>query len=113
MDLSLPGQTSIFFVFKSPLGIERQKLIFDPKASEPRKKIDISNVARHRVMFVHVTFFCSQVFFFNSSPCSYHGLFYGHAMFIGNSHKEARYLFFRFLSLSGLSLSRFKINVFL
>ena len=31
---------------------------------------------------------------FNSSPCSYHGLFYGHAMFIGNSQKEARYLSF-------------------
>ena len=39
-------------------------------------------------------FFCSQVFLFNSSPCSYHGLFYGHAMFIGNSQKEARYLSF-------------------
>ena len=24
--------------------------------------IDISNVAKHRVKFVHVTFFCSQVF---------------------------------------------------
>ena len=33
-------------------------------------------------------------FFFNSSPCSYHGFFYGHAMFIGNSRKEARYLSF-------------------
>ena len=32
-------------------------------------------------------------------------------MFIGNSQKEARYLsFLRFLSLSGLSLSRFKIT---
>ena len=28
----------------------------------------------------------------DSSLCSYHGLFYGHAMFIGNSQKEARYL---------------------
>ena len=42
MGLSLSGQTSIFpgtfFVFKSLLGIERQKklkkIIFDPKASE-------------------------------------------------------------------------------
>ena len=52
MDLSLSGQTSIFggvfFVFKSLLGIERQKklnlkkFIFDPKASEPRENIDIS-----------------------------------------------------------------------
>ena len=33
-------------------------------------------------------------YFFNSSPCSYHGLFYGHAMFIGNSQKEASYLSF-------------------
>ena len=32
-------------------------------------------------------------------------------MFIGNSQKEARYLsLFRFLSLSGLSLARFKIT---
>ena len=50
--------------------------MFDPKASEPYQNIDISNVAKH------------------SSPCSYHGLFYGHAMFIGNSQKEARYLSF-------------------
>ena len=72
MDLSLSGQTSIFngvfFVFKSLLGIERQnkfkkKIIFDPKALEPCQNIDISNVAKHRVMFVHVTFFWSQVFF--------------------------------------------------
>ena len=52
MDLSLSGQTSIFggvfFVFRS---------LFDPKASEPCQNIDISNVAKHRVMFVHVTFF--------------------------------------------------------
>ena len=72
MDLSLSGQTSIFggvfFVFKSLLGIERQKklqkkFIFDPKASEPCQNIDISNVANDRVMFVHVTFFvvkCSK-----------------------------------------------------
>ena len=45
------------------------------------------------VMFVHVTFFVVK-YFFNASPCSYHGLFYGHAMFIGNSQKEARYLSF-------------------
>ena len=52
MDLSLSGQTSIlggvFFVFRS---------LFDPKASEPCQNIDISNVAKHRVMFVHVTSF--------------------------------------------------------
>ena len=69
--LSLSGQTSIFggvfFVFKSLLGIERQKkllkkFIFDPKTSEPCQNIDVSNVPKHRVMFVHVTFFCSQVF---------------------------------------------------
>ena len=74
MDLSLSGQTSIFngvfFVFKSLLGIERQKkllkkFIFDPKASEPCQNIDISNVAKHRVMFVHVTFFVVKYFFFN------------------------------------------------
>ena len=46
----------------------------------------------------------------NSSPCSYHGLLYGHAMFIGNSQKEARYLAFPFSSLPGLSLARFKIT---
>ena len=59
MDVSLSGQTSIFggvfFVFKSLLGIERQKklkkIIFDSKASEPCQNIDISNVAKHRVMF--------------------------------------------------------------
>ena len=43
----LSGQTSIFgvvfFVFKSPLGIERQKKLenFDPKASEPCLNIDL------------------------------------------------------------------------
>ena len=66
MNLRLSGQSSIFggvfFVFRSLLGIERQKklqknFIFDPKASEPCQNIDISNVAKHRVMFVHVTFF--------------------------------------------------------
>ena len=64
MDLSLSGQTSVlggvFFVFKSLLGIERpkklKKIIFDPKGSEPCQNIDISNVAKHRVMFVHVTY---------------------------------------------------------
>ena len=65
MDVSLSGQTSIFggvfFVFKSLLGIERQKklkkeIVFDSKASEPCQNIDISNVAKHRVVFVHVTF---------------------------------------------------------
>ena len=35
---------------------------------------------------------------------------YGHAMFIGNSQKEARNLSFPVLSLSGLSLARFKIT---
>ena len=71
-----------------------KKIIFDPKASEPCQNIDISNVARKRVMFVHVTFFVVVFFFFNSSPCLYHGLFYGHTMFIGNNQKEARYLSF-------------------
>ena len=55
MDLILSGQTfifgGVFFVFKSLLGIERQKklkkFIFDPKASEPCQNIDISNVAEH------------------------------------------------------------------
>ena len=50
MDLSLSGQTfifgGVFFVFKSLLGIERQKklekkFIFDLKASEPCQNIDI------------------------------------------------------------------------
>ena len=100
MDLSLSGQTSIFngvfFVFKSLLGITLKKFIFDPKASEPCQNIDISNVAKHRVMFVCITFFVVKYFFLNSSPCSYcdHDLFYGHAMSIGNSQKEARYLSF-------------------
>ena len=66
MNLRLSGQTSIFggvfFVVKSLLEIERQKkllkkFIFDPKAWEPCQNIGISNVAKHRVMFVHVTFF--------------------------------------------------------
>ena len=34
-----------------------KKFIFDLKGSEPCRNIDISNVAKHRVMFVHVTFF--------------------------------------------------------
>ena len=48
MDLSLSGQTFILGgVFKSLLGIEKQKklknkFIFDPKASEPCQNIDIS-----------------------------------------------------------------------
>ena len=53
----LSGQTSrllfyvvVFFVFKSLLGIERQKKLkkiynFDPKASELRWNTDISNAA--------------------------------------------------------------------
>ena len=50
----LSGQTSkfgvLFFVSKSLLGIERNKRLkkicnFDPKASEPCKNIDVSNVA--------------------------------------------------------------------
>ena len=46
----LSDQTSIFgvvfFVSKSPLGIERQKFaILTPKASEPCLNIDVSNVA--------------------------------------------------------------------
>ena len=65
MNLRLSGQTSIFggvfFVFKSLLGIERKetvkKFTFDPKALEPCENIDISNEAKHRVMFVHVTIF--------------------------------------------------------
>ena len=76
MDVSLSGQTSIFggvfFVFKSLLGIERQKklkkIIFDSKASEPCQNIDISNVAKHRVMFVHVTFFVVKYFFLTRLP---------------------------------------------
>ena len=72
MNLRLSGQTSIFggvfFVFKSLLGIEKQKkllkkFIFDPKAWEPCQNIDISNVAKHRVMFVHVTFFVVKYIF--------------------------------------------------
>ena len=39
-------------------------------------------------------FFVVKYFCFNSFPCCYHGLFYGHAMFTGNSQKEARYLSF-------------------
>ena len=59
MNLRLSGQTSVldgvFFVFKSLLGIERQKklekkIVFNLKASEPCQNIDILNVAKHRVM---------------------------------------------------------------
>ena len=73
MDLTLSGQTSIFggvcFIFKSLLGIERQKklkkkFIFDPKASEPSQNIDIHCIecgqTRSHVCTRH--FFCSQVF---------------------------------------------------
>ena len=58
MALSLSGQTSIFggvFLYSS-LFWELID-IFDPKASQPCQNIDISNVAKHRVMFVHITFF--------------------------------------------------------
>ena len=42
------------------MGIERQKktlkkFIFDPKVWEPCQNIDMSKVAKHRVMFVHVS----------------------------------------------------------
>ena len=38
-------------------------------------------------------------------------MFYGHAMFIGNSQEEARYLSFPvFIAVPGLSLARFKIT---
>ena len=37
-----------------------------------------------------LAFFKKTIYMVNS----YHGLFYGHAMFIGNSQKEARYLSF-------------------
>ena len=57
MDLNPSGQTSIFggvfFVFKSLLGIERQKelkkkkFIFDPKASEPCQNIEGSRLKGH------------------------------------------------------------------
>ena len=60
MDLSLSGQTSIFgdvfFVFKSLLGIERQKELKNNSFLTRKPRIDMSNVAKHRVMFVHVTF---------------------------------------------------------
>ena len=105
MDLSLSGKISIFggvcFIFKPLLGIERQKKLKKNSflTRKPRSHVRIliytvSNVAKRGVMFVHITFFVVKYFFFNSSPCSYHGLFYGHAMFIGNSQKEARYLSF-------------------
>ena len=95
MDLSLSGQTSIFgsvfFVSKSLLGIERQKKLKKDSflTRKPRSHVRIW-IYRSNVLCTSL--FCSQVFFFNSYPCSYHGLFYGHAMFIGISQKEARYL---------------------
>ena len=49
----------------------------------------------------------------NLSPCSYHGLFYGHAMFVGNSQKDQSKIFIfsgLSLSMSGSSLARFKIT---
>ena len=73
MDLCLSGQTSIFggvfFIFKSLLGIERQKklkrkFLFDPEASEPCQNIDIHCIEGGQTQS-HVCardFFCSQVF---------------------------------------------------
>ena len=54
----------------------------------------------------------------NSSPCSYHGggisrFVYGHVMFVGNSQKDGSEIFIfsgLSLSMSGLSLARFKIT---
>ena len=50
-------------------------------------------------------FFKKMIHMVNSSPCSYHGLFYGHAMFVGNNQKDRSEIFI----FSGLSLARFKI----
>ena len=61
MDLSLSGQTSIFggvfFVFKSLLGIERQKKLTKNSFLTRKPRSHVRIVAKHRVMFVHVTFF--------------------------------------------------------
>ena len=74
--------SGLFFVFKSLLSIERK----------PRSHV---RILMYRTWPNTESCLCTPLYvFFNSSPCSYHGLFYGHAMFIGNSQKEARYLFF-------------------
>ena len=66
MDLSLSGKLLYFVVFSlySSLFWELRdkrnfkKIHFDLKASEPLLEYwYISNVAKHRVIFVHVTFF--------------------------------------------------------
>ena len=53
----LSGQTSIFgvvfIVTKSFLGIEGQRKLFDPKASEPCSNIDKSNVAWPRKIYLY------------------------------------------------------------
>ena len=72
MDLSLSGQTSlfndVFFVFKSLLGIERQKKLKENSflTRKPRShvRILIYRTWPNRVMFVHVTFFVVKYFFF-------------------------------------------------
>ena len=97
----LSGQTSIFgvvfVVSKCLLAIKSQKKLgknsFLTRKPRSHVRILIYRTWPNTVMFVHVTFFVVK-YFFNASPCSYHGLFYGHAMFIGNSQKEARYLSF-------------------
>ena len=53
--------------------------------------------------------FFKTIYIVNSSPCSYHGLFYGHAMFIGEPERRKIFILSG-LSLSGLSLARFKIT---
>ena len=105
----------VFFLYSSLFWELRdkrtlKKFIFDPKAAEPCQNIDIFERGQtHSHVCVRHLFF-SQVFFFSLSPCLYHELFYGHAIFIGNSQKDARYLSFPVLSLSGLPLASFKIT---
>ena len=74
MDLSLSGQTSIhvfngvFFVFKSLLGIERQKklrkkIIFDPKASELPIVLNLPLVEQLRLIVTLSNFGSFHLFF--------------------------------------------------
>ena len=56
------------------------------KSYKGRSKLGCHENLRPLEFFVQ-----KRIYMVKLSPCAYHGLFYGHAMFIGNRQKEARY----------------------
>ena len=89
----------VFSLYSSLFWELRDKRYFKKNAFLTRKPRSHVRILIYRTWPNTESRLCTSLFlysstFFNSSPCSYHGLFYGHAMFIGNSQKEARYLSF-------------------